>query len=384
HQKNQIKLTYAPELGYQQGDSTKMAFCPTTNPLEDHPDFQVTSYGVDVLSRDHDQPFFLACGIYRPHEPWFVPKKYFDRFPLEKIRLPPGYTAGDLNDLPPEGKKRGPNRYFAHIQENRQWKNAIQGYLASISFADEMLGRVLDSLERGPNARNTIVILWSDHGWHLGEKQHWQKYSPWRACTRVPLMIRVPRGISSLAEGTNPGTVCDQPVNLVSLFGTLSELAGISKSPQTKAPSLVPLLRDPHANWPHHSTTFLADGGSVGISLKRYRYIRYQNGEEELYDIKKDPFEWTNLATLKSQENRILELRKLVPAHFSKLKLPSVKSLPKLPWVPEKRLESIPVSTPDGSSFDCYFINKTKQDVKLHWMDRKGKPRFYAVIQSGG
>ena len=196
-------------------------------------------------------------------------------------------------------------------------------------------------------------------------------------------MIRVPKGVSSLAEGTKPGTICDQPVNLVSLFGTLSDLAGISRSPQTNAPSLVPLLRDPQATWSHHSTTFLADGGSVGISLKRYRYIRYQNGEEELYDIKKDPFEWTNLVTQENQQNRIQELRKLVPGHFSKLKLPSVKSLPELPWVSEKKRERIPASAPDGSSFECYFINKTKLDAKLHWMDRNGKPRFYALIKPG-
>ena len=140
-------------------------------------DYLVSEWIGEQLLKKHDKPFFLACGIYRPHEPWFVPKKYFDAFPLEEIQLPPGYKEDDLDDLPSEGRRIGPNRYFAHIRAHKQWKSAVQGYLASIYFADTMLGHVLDALEKGPNAKDTIIVLWSDHGWHLGEKQHWQKYS---------------------------------------------------------------------------------------------------------------------------------------------------------------------------------------------------------------
>ena len=157
-------------------------------------DYSVAQWIGKEVSKKHDKPFFLACGIYRPHEPWFVPKKYFDLFPLKDIQLPPGYREGDLDDLPSEAKRRGRNRYFAHIRKHDQWKRGIQGYLASIAFADAMVGRVLDALDSGPNRDNTIVVLWSDHGWHLGEKEHWQKYTAGRACTRVPLMIRVPKG----------------------------------------------------------------------------------------------------------------------------------------------------------------------------------------------
>ena len=122
------------------------------------------------------------------------------------MQLPPGYKEDDLDDLPPSGVKMGKNRYFAHIRSQKQWKQGIQGYLASINFADAMLGRVLDALEAGPNKDNTIVVLWSDHGWHLGEKQHWQKFTGWRASTRVPLMIRVPKGCSAaLPKGTTAG-----------------------------------------------------------------------------------------------------------------------------------------------------------------------------------
>ena len=140
-------------------------------------DYSVAEWVGERLSEKREEPFFLACGIYRPHEPWFVPKQYFDAFPLEKIQLPPGYRADDLDDLPSSGVKSARNRYFDHIRAHKQWKQGIQGYLASIYFADAMLGRVLDALEKGPHVESTIVVLWSDHGWHLGEKEHWQKFT---------------------------------------------------------------------------------------------------------------------------------------------------------------------------------------------------------------
>ena len=168
-------------------------------------DWLVSKWIGEQLSREHDRPFFLACGIYRPHEPWFVPKKYFELFPLDEIQLPPGYREDDLADVPKIGQRAARNRYFAHIQEEGQWKQGIQGYLASIAFADAMVGRVIDALEQGPHSDNTIVVLWSDHGWQLGEKEHWQKFTPWRAVTRVPLIVRVPNETSGLPHGTQAG-----------------------------------------------------------------------------------------------------------------------------------------------------------------------------------
>jgi arylsulfatase A-like enzyme len=153
-------------------------------------DWLVTGWITEQLDKPSKKPFFLACGIYRPHEPWFVPQKYFEPFPLERIQLPPGYRADDLDDLPPNGQRLARNRYFAHIQSHQQWKQGIQAYLASIHYADAMLGRVLDGLERSPQRDNTIVVLWSDHGWHLGEKEHWQKFTGWRA-SRAPRRARV-------------------------------------------------------------------------------------------------------------------------------------------------------------------------------------------------
>ena len=274
----------------------------------------VTRWVSDRLTRQHRGPFFLACGLYRPHEPWFVPRAYFDRFPLAEIQLPPGYREDDLDDLPPEGKRRGPNRYFAHIRKHGQWRRAIQGYLASIAFADAMLGRVLDAVEQGPHAERTVVVLWSDHGWQLGEKQYWQKFTAWRAVTRVPLMIRVPRGVApGLMQGTPAGSVCAQLVNLLDLFPTLTDLARLPPKPDNDGHSLVPLLSDSAASWPHGSITYLAARGGHSVSRKNWRSIRYPGGDEELYHIAADPFEWTNLAAKPVHEAKLRELRRLAP-----------------------------------------------------------------------
>ena len=345
-------------------------------------DWLVSKWIGEQLQKEHDKPFFLACGIYRPHEPWFVPQKYFDQFPLEDIQLPPGYKEDDLDDLPPAGKRRGPNRYFEHIQKQNQWKQGIQGYLASIAFADAMVGRVLDALENGPNRDNTIVVLWSDHGWHLGEKQHWQKYTAWRVCTRVPLIVRVPQGVPGLPQGTHADVVCNKPVNLLSLFPTLTELAGIEPKSDNDGPSLVPLLKNKEHKWPHASVTFLGEPGSFGLSTKDWRYIRYANGDEELYDSVNDRYEHNNLANKEQYQDRLAELRSLAPKTFAKLVPAKDESLAKLKWNSATG-DAAPPSKPDGNPFQVVFVNRSKSTVKLHWIDRKGNPKLYGSIEAG-
>ena len=344
-------------------------------------DWLVSNWIGEQLARTHDKPFFLACGIYRPHEPWFVPKKYFEPFPLDQIQIPPGYREDDLDDLPPAGKRRGPNRYFSHIQMQGQWKQGIQGYLASIYFADTMLGRVLDALESGPNQSNTMVVLWSDHGWHLGEKQHWQKFTGWRVCTRVPLMMHVPKGTTGLPSGTVPGTKCDAPVNLLSLFPTLAELAGLPPRESNNGPSLVPLLHDASANWSHVSITYLGRPGNLGISGPRFRYIGYDNGDEELYDIENDPYEWHNLASNVDYADQLAELKSHVPKDFTKYVGASVDSLPKLKWMPLDG-KTAPASKPDGDKFNVVFSNHSGQPRRVFWMNRKGEPQSYGTLET--
>lgn len=345
-------------------------------------DWLVSKWVGEQLSKKHDQPFFLACGIYRPHEPWFVPKKYFDLFPIDEIQLPPGYKEDDLDDLPPAGQKRGPNRYFPHIREHGQWKQGIQGYLASIAFADAMVGRVMDALENGPNRDNTILVLWSDHGWHLGEKQHWQKFTPWRVCTRVPLIVRVPEGTTGLPQGTQAGSTCNQPVNLLSLYPTLTQLAGLPNKASNDGPSLLPLLEDPTRDWPHVSITYLNKPGNYGLSEERWRYIEYDNGDRELYDTETDRYEWTNLAERPEHATRIATLRAMAPDKFAEFVPASDASLPKLVWHSATEATA-PTSNPDGNRFDVVFTNRREDPVKVFGIDRQGKRKSYGTLQSG-
>jgi arylsulfatase A-like enzyme len=342
-------------------------------------DWLVSKWIGEQLQKTHDKPFFLACGIYRPHEPWFVPKTYFDLFPLEDIQLPAGYKEDDLDDLPAAGKRRGPNRYYAHIRKHVQWKQGIQGYLASIAFADAMVGRVISALETGPNRDSTIVVLWGDHGWHLGEKQHWQKFTGWRVCTRVPFIVRVPTGVPGLSQGTAAGVTCTQPVNLLSLYPTLTELAGLPPKPDNDGPSIVPLLSNPQADWPHVSLTHLAEPGSFGLSTERWRYIRYATGGEELYDCETDPYEWNNLASSTDHAAKLAELRALAPKTFA----PKDPSLPKLTWHAASD-SRIPASKPDGGSFDIVFINEHKDQMHIYAMDPGGARQSKGSIACGG
>lgn len=337
------------------------------------------------LSRTHEKPFFLACGIYKPHEPWFVPAQYFEPFPLESIQPGPGYKADDLDDVPPAGLQLARTQYFPHIQKQGQWRHAIQAYLAAIHFADVMVGRVLDALEKSPARDHTIVVLWSDHGWHLGEKEHWQKYTGWRLCTRVPLIIRVPRGVPGLPEGTSAGGVCDRAVSLTDLFRTLTDLCGLP-SPQNSGASdrsLVPLLRAPGADWPHAAITQLQTPGSYSVSRDHWHYIHYTSGDEELYDIAADPHEWTNLLhgkTTPGHRARADELRALAPADPVPVAEVPLVSMTSLDWHPASGGPA-PPSKPDGKPFDVTFVNAREQSVELLWMSPEGAARSYGHVE---
>jgi arylsulfatase A-like enzyme len=250
-------------------------------------DAQVADWVIEQLGRTHDKPFFLACGMYRPHLPWHVPRKYFDKFPLDTIQLPET-RDDDLSDVPPAGIKMArPDGDHAKVLEHQQWHRAVQGYLASIAFTDTQLGRVLDALDRSPHKDNTIVVFWTDHGWHLGEKQHWRKFALWEEATRTPLAI--------VAPGVRAGARCDLPVNLLDIYPTLLELCDLPPRPKLEGVSLLPLLRNPVAEWERPSLTTHGRGNHA-VRTQLYRYIRYADGSEELYDHTVDPMEWKNLA----------------------------------------------------------------------------------------
>jgi arylsulfatase A-like enzyme len=351
-------------------------------------DWLVTKWIGEQLQRAPGKPSFLACGIYRPHEPWFVPKKYFEPFPLASIEPGPGYKPGDVDDLPPSGQKLARNRYFEHIQKQGRWKQAIQAYLASIYYADAMVGRVLDALEKSPNGGNTIVVLFSDHGWHVGEKEHWQKYTGWRIGSRVPLIVRVPKGAPGLREGTVAGSICTRPVSLTDLFGTLTELCGLPAKADVQSHSFVPLLRDPDAQWPHAAITHLDHPESYAISTERWRYIHYRNGDEELYDIQTDPYEWTNLATDSEQAAQIARMRALAPTAMA----PVHETEPGISdFTAEATLELIrpraakcPASQPSTRKVTVLVRNQREAPFRLVWVDDKGKHHDHGVLPKAG
>lgn len=179
----------------------------------------------------------------------------------------------------PEGDHR-------RVLESKNWEKAVQGYLAAIAFTDAQVGRLLDALDKSPYADNTIIVLWGDHGWHLGEKQHWRKFALWEEATRVPLLISLP--------GQSTAQECPRPVNLVDLYPTLIELCNLAPK-QLDGVSLVPLLKNPQAEWDQVSLTTHGRNNHA-VRSERWRYIRYADGSEELYDHQQDPMEWTNLA----------------------------------------------------------------------------------------
>jgi arylsulfatase A-like enzyme len=279
-------LTPGRPLG-EIGDGQLFGAKPLQVPEEQTSDYKVVDWAISKLNQNHEFPFFLACGIFRPHIPWEVPQKYFDMYPLDQIQLPPHQTD-DLKDA------FSHEREYWHewVMENNYWENLVQGYLASITYADAQLGRLLDGFEKSEHTKNTIIVLWSDHGMHIGEKENWEKFTLWEESTRVPFFFVVP-GM------TKSGLKCASSVSLIDIYPTLCELTGLPIPKQCDGESLVPLLKDVKKKRSKPAlTSFGFDRGIVGHSVRseRWRYIRYSNGFEELYDHSTDPSEWTNLA----------------------------------------------------------------------------------------
>ena len=270
------------------------------------PDEAIVDYGVKHLKAKHDKPFFLAVGLHKPHMPWDVPKKYYDLFPLSAIQLPP-HTKADLSDVPPAGVKMAkPNGDHAKMLASGRWAEAVQAYLATIAYCDAQVGRLLDAYDASPDKANTMIVLWGDHGWHLGEKEHWRKFALWEAATRMPYIWVAP-GV------TQPGGVCNRPVDLMSVYPTLCDLCGIAKPAHVEGADIKVLLADPGAAWDTPAvTTFHRDNHAV--RSERWRYIHYADGGEELYDHNADPNEWTNLAGDPKQAADKAILKKSLPA----------------------------------------------------------------------
>lgn len=258
---------------------------------EDQPDWKIADSAVAQLKRSPaGQPFFIAVGFRLPHVPCYATKKWFDQFPPEDQIILPRMKDDDRADTPPFSwylHWKLPEPRLSWLKTNHQWAPLVRAYLASTTFMDSQIGRVLDALQASAQATNTIVVLWSDNGWHLGEKGITGKNSLWDRSTRVPLIFAGP--------GIGAGARCGRPAELLDIYPTLLELCGLSSKPELEGHSLGPQLKDPNAarRWPAITTH---NPGNHGIRTENWRYIRYADGSEELYDMQADPQEWTNLA----------------------------------------------------------------------------------------
>jgi arylsulfatase A-like enzyme len=281
---------------------------------EETADYETVEYISGQLQQQHDKPFFLAAGIYRPHLPWHVPQEYFDRFPLDQIRKP-ALLESDLDDLGPVAREliaRGGN-YHRHVVEAGQWERAVQGYLASIAYADAMVGHLLDALERSPYADNTIVVIWSDHGWQLGEKEHWRKFALWENVIRTVMMMRVPEGIEKMPAGSARGVATDNLTSLLDIYPTLADLCNLTPRDDFDGVSLRSMLADPTEAVPRPVITTY-DYGSYSVRFENWHYIRYIDDSEELYDLESDPEEWRNLADDPGHADTRVRLAGFIPA----------------------------------------------------------------------
>ncbi len=274
---------------------------------EDQGDYGVATWAVEELAESRAEPFFMAVGFFRPHVPLYASEEWWKFVGAERdIQLPKVLTSdnNDIADFARQLTWSGLAPRHNWMIENDQWKRAVHAYLACVSFVDHQVGRVLDALDASPHAENTIIALWSDHGWALGEKQRWAKRGLWESETRVPLIIAGPN-----VKGSR---VCQQPVGLIDLYPTLAEMCGLSKPAHLEGRSLMPQLQNVDTERPPVITTFFENNHAVRSA--RWRYIRYSTGDEELYDHDADPHEWRNLAGKPAHAEIIKELAQHLPS----------------------------------------------------------------------
>ncbi|QXD26796.1 sulfatase [Opitutia bacterium ISCC 52] len=273
---------------YADPRGSEFGWGPTIGGKEEMSDYQTAQWAADLLQEPSEKPFFLAVGISKPHLPWYVPQKYFDRYPLDQVIAP----VVDENDFDDVLNAKGEPAYEASLdylwtsQSDELYKRAARAYMASSSFADDCVGVVLDGLAKSPHRDNTIVVIWGDHGWHLGEKLRYRKGSLWAESTRAPLMIRLP--------GMDKAQDCEHAVNLLDLHPTVIDLCGLPARPDIDGRSIVPLLENPTQDWPYPTVT-TQGYGNHSVVYEDWHYIQRRDGVNELYHLKSDPYEHKNL-----------------------------------------------------------------------------------------
>lgn len=284
-------------------------------PFGKMPDEITAEWAIERLNHNYNKPFMLGVGFVRPHVPYTAPQEYFDMYPIDKIKVPEE-VEGEMEDIPAYGKAMA---YGAFEPSNEKVvrelgpeyrKQLVQGYMACVSFLDDQVGRLIDALEKSKYANNTIIVLWSDHGQHLGEKRSWRKNTLWQESTNSPMIWVVP-GVTPVGE------VCHQPASLLDIYPTLNQLCQLNSKNSFDGVSLVPQLKDVKIKRTIPAITSYSYG-SHSIRGERWHYIRYYDGTEELYDGQNDFNENTNLADNPKYEKVIKEYRAHLPQDIFK------------------------------------------------------------------
>ena len=304
----------------RKGTSTDWGAYPNSDSLM--PDVQSAQWAAQKLGETHERPFFLAVGFLRPHVPWYVPPHWFDLYPLTQAYTPP-YEKHDQGDIPEIAKRVAEVPMMPTTEwaiENKEWNAICQAYLASISFVDAQVGKVLDALEASPYADNTVIVLWSDHGYHLGEKNRFAKHSLWDEATHVPLIFA--------GKGIPSGQSCEKPVELLDIYPTLVDLCSLPMNSTNEGKSLLPLLQNPN---PVGTYSALSTYGrnNHAYRIGKFRYIRYEDQSEELYDLSQDPHEWKNEVLNPTYNRELRVFRNWLPQENE-------------PWSPHSQYDVIP------------------------------------------
>ena len=300
------------ETANQTSGGTEFAWGPTVQEMEETKDYITAAWAAEQLQNSYDKPFFMAIGISRPHLPFYVPQEFFDLYPAGSNYMPP-FREDDLVDiLTPTGKQKfKASADYLWLKENDLFDEAARAYLAAASYADACLGVIFEALKESPHYQNTIVVVWGDHGWHLGEKLRYRKGTGWSESTRIPLLVRMP--------GMTRRQDCARLVNMIDFYPTLIELCRLPEKPILDGRSFAPLLKDPNRKWDYPTVTINGEGNASARD-DRWRYIRYGDGTQELYDLQDDPQEWSNLAADPSPEASaaMKRLGNVMPKTFAK------------------------------------------------------------------
>lgn len=267
-------------------------------------DWKIADYGVNFLQEEHEKPFFLGLGIFRPHSPQIVPQEFIDMYPLDEIQVPE-LPADDMDDIPAFAQTNWSSPFVKAVHKQGQLPQAVQGYLASCSFADACIGHFMEALNNSKYRDNTIVILFTDHGFQLGHKNRWEKFSLWKQGTNTPMVIRMPNNM------IEPGQT-SEAVSLLDIYPTIMDLLNIEPPVKFDGESLVPLLVD--KNFKREVPAIVTwEQGSHSVLRSNWNYIHYKNGSEELYNQKDDPNEYNNLAHKPEFRKLMDELKEFIP-----------------------------------------------------------------------